>query len=82
MKGEKVVKLTGTVLAELVAVATLVKVIACGQSDRLFLAVITPLLVLLPMGMEKLLCCRLCLPLYVFALLYSVGPMLGQCWNF
>jgi hypothetical protein len=39
------------------------------------------LLVLLPGLAERLFSCRLCLPFYLFALLYAIGPMLGQSWN-
>lgn len=75
-------KLAGTVLCELFAVITVIFLFASKQFDRLPLAFATLLLALLPTAMEQILCCRLCLPVYIFGLLYSVGPMLGQCWNF
>ena len=39
-------------------------------------------MILLPAAMERFFCYKLCLPVYLFALVYSIGPMLGQCWNF
>lgn len=82
MKMHKTVKTAGTVLCEIFALFTVVYLLIQGQYNRLPLAVGTLLLVLLPAVMERLFRCRLCLPLYIFALLYGIGPMLGQCWNF
>lgn len=81
MKAETRVKLAGTVVAELFTLVTVVKVLGSGQWDRILLAFATVLLVLLPAGVEKLLRCRICLPVYLFGLFYAVGPMLGLCWN-
>jgi uncharacterized membrane protein YjdF len=55
--------------------------LASGEPDRLLLAFATLLLAALPMLMEKLLHCRISLPVYIFALAYAVGPMLGHCWK-
>ena len=81
MSNKKSIKLVATVLAELFALATIIKVIGTGQWDRIFLASVTVLLVMLPALMEKLFRCEICLPVYIFGLFYAVGPMLGQCWN-
>lgn len=75
-------KLFGIILGELLAIGTIVFVAATKQYSRLPMAIGTLGLVLLPAIMERLFQCRLCLPVYIFALLYAVGPMLGQCWNF
>lgn len=76
------IKLTGTILAELVTVGTVLRISATGRSDRLMLALGTLVLVLLPATVEKLFCCQIRLPVYIFALLYAMGPMLGHCWFF
>ena len=33
------------------------------------------------MLLEKLFHCRISLPVYIFALTYAIGPMLGHCWK-
>ena len=81
-KNKPSVKLIGTALAELFTVITIEKVIGSGQWERVFLAFGTLFLVLLPAGLEKLLHCKLSLPLYIFGLFYAIGPALGHCWNF
>lgn len=78
---EKWIKLSGTVLCEIFTVFTIVTLLAGGEPDRLALAFATTVLVLLPMLLEKLFRCRLCLPVYIFALAYAIGPMLGHCWK-
>jgi len=76
------VKIFGIILGELLALGTIAFLVATEQYNRLPLAFGTLGLVLLPAMMERLFRCRLCLPVYIFALVYAVGPMLGQCWNF
>ena len=78
---KKAVRRIGIALCELFTLGTILMLLITGQYDRLPLAFGTLLLVLLPSAMEQLLHCRICLPVYLFALLYAVGPMLGQCWN-
>ena len=80
-KNEKWIKLAGTVLFELFTVCTIFKLLASGEPDRLLLTLATLLLVALPMLMEKLMHCRISLPVYIFALAYAIGPMLGHCWK-
>lgn len=76
------VKIFGIILGELLALGTIVLLVATKQYSRLPLAFGTLGLVLLPAMMERLFRCRLCLPVYIFALVYAVGPMMGRCWNF
>ncbi len=78
----KIVKKTTTLLASVFSVITVILLLSDGQMDRLLLAIGTVFLTCLPAMMEKLFHCRLCLPLYIFALLYAIGPMLGHCWYF
>lgn len=80
-KYEKWIRLGCTVLCELFTLFTVAALLAGGEPDRLALAFITVLLVLLPMLLEKMFRCRICLLLYLFALAYAVGPMLGHCWK-
>ena len=80
-KNEKRIKLTGTVLCEILTVCTILMLLAGGEPDRLLLAFATLLLAAVPMLTEKLLHCRISLPVYIFALAYAVGPMLGHCWK-
>ena len=80
-KTEKWVKLGGTAVCEIFTVITIITLWAGGEPDRLALAFGTLLLVLLPMLLEKLFQCRICLPVYIFALAYAIGPMLGHCWK-
>ena len=74
------IKLTGTILAELVTGGTVLQLIGTDQGERLALALGTLALVMLPAVVEKLFCCRIRLPVYIFALCYAMGPMLGHCW--
>ena len=80
-KRERLVKLVGTILCEVFTILTIICLLANGEADRLALAFGTLLLVLLPMLLEKLFRCRICLPVYLFALAYAIGPMLGHCWK-
>ena len=80
-KTEKWIKLGGTALCEIFTVITIITLWAGGEPDRLALAFGTLLLILLPMLLEKLFHCRISLPVYIFALAYAVGPMLGHCWK-
>lgn len=82
MQKDKGIKRTGIVLGELFSLGTIIMLLMTEQYDRLPLAFGTLLLVLLPVAMERIFRCRLCLPVYIFALLYTVGPMLGHCWQF
>ena len=80
-KNEKWIKLVGTVLCEIFTVCTIIMLLAGSEPDRLALAFATLLLAALPMLLEKLFHCRISLPVYIFALAYAIGPMLGHCWK-
>ena len=80
-KNEKWIKLIGTVLCEIFTVCTIIMLLTDSEPDRVLLAFATLLLAALPMLLEKLLHCRICLPVYIFALVYAIGPMLGHCWK-
>ena len=57
-------------------------VLSRGQPSRVLLTLATAVLILLPELLQRLFRCRICLPVYLFALLYAIGPMLGHCYNF
>lgn len=80
-KTEKWIKLGGTAVCEIFTVITIITLITGSEHDRMALAFGTLLLVLLPLLLEKLFHCRISLPVYIFALAYAVGPMLGHCWK-
>lgn len=80
-KSKKRIELCGVALCEIFTIITIVFLWADGESDRSALAFGTLLLVLLPMLLEKAFRCRICLPVYIFALAYAIGPMLGHCWK-
>lgn len=63
----------------------LVDTVRCGllgQYDRMALALATALLVLVPEGIQRLFRCRISRGVYLTAVLYALGPMLGHCNNF
>ena len=80
-KTEKWIKLGGTAVCEIFTVFTIITLMTGSEPDRIALAFGTLLLVLLPLLLEKLFHCRICLPVYIFALVYAIGPMLGHCWK-
>lgn len=48
---------------------------------KLCMCIGTMLLLCAPAILERLLHCRISLPVYLFILLYAIGPMLGYCHN-
>ncbi len=80
-KSEKIVRIIGLTACELFSIVTIVMMIAGKQYGRILLAAVTPLIILIPEIIERLFRCKITLPVYVFALFYAVGPLLGQCYN-
>lgn len=74
-------RISMTALCWLCAAFTLVVMILTHQYSRIPLAAATVLLVPVPAVLERLCKCRFSMPLYLFCLLYALGPMFGQCWN-
>lgn len=81
-KTERILRRISVGLCQLFALGTIVMLLVTEQYNRLPLAIVTLVLVLMPEILERLLHCKLSLPLYLFAVLYAIGPMLGQCHNF
>ncbi len=80
-KAEKTIRIVGVVLCQIFALYTIVMLFVTQQYSRLLLAFATIVLILLPEAIEKVLRCHMHPALYVFGLLYAIGPMLGQCHN-
>lgn len=80
-KTERTVRLAGIVACELFAAATIIMLLARRQFGRLPLAVGTVFMILIPEAVERLFRCKIVLPVYIFGLLYTIGPMLGQSHN-
>ena len=80
-KGEKVTRWAAVAACEGFAVFTAIWLVAGGQYGRLLMTGVTLALVLLPWLAERLFRCRMYLPVFLFALFYAIGPMLGFCYN-
>ena len=76
---EKSIKHAGTAICEIFTIYTIIYMLCNGEADRIALAFGTVVLAALPFLMEKLFHCRISTPLYIFALAYAIGPMLGHC---
>ncbi len=80
---DKAARRAAVAFCEMVTIAACGMLIGKGSLDnRLLLAVVTIPLVLAPTVLERLCKCRMWTPLYVFCVLYSIGPMLGHTLNF
>lgn len=80
-KGEKLARWLGVVACAGFALFTVVWLIVGGRQGRLPMAVVTLLLVAAPLVVEWILGVHIALPVFIFTLLYAVGPMLGFCYN-
>ena len=68
-------------LCEAFAVCTLFMMLKTGDPMKLCMCIGTMLLLCAPAIVERLFRCRISLPVYLFILLYAIGPMLGYCHN-
>ena len=78
---EKVVRYVLIALCELLTVVNVISFAISGQWNRLLLALLTLVLILVPEGIERLFHCRISQGMYLAAVLYAIGPMLGHCNN-
>lgn len=69
------------VLAQMFAFVSLGVFAFSGHGEQFLICLVTPLLLCLPQIAERLLDCRLHTGLYVFALFYALGPMLGHAYK-
>lgn len=81
-KGVKITRWVGVTVCEAFVAATAVLLLVQGRYGQLPMVAVTAALVAVPLGVERLFRCRLALPLFVFALLYALGPMVGYCYHF
>ena len=81
-KTEKFLHIAFVAIGELLACGTILSLIRSGDTERLLLAFGTLVFVLIPGILERLLCCRIHTAVYVFGVLYALGPMMGHCWKF
>lgn len=81
-KAEKTLRIIVVAAAEALSCGTIFSLISSGDHERLLLAIGTLLLVLVPCLLERLLRCRINTAVYIFAVLYATGPMMGHCWKF
>lgn len=68
-------------LCEIFTVWTFCMMFGTGDPMKLLMCCVTVLLICSPGIMERLLSCRISTPVYIFFLLYAIGPMLGYCHN-
>lgn len=80
-KKEKCIRYLLIALCELLTLGNVIQFSSTGQWNRLLLALLTLVLILIPEGIERLLHCRINQGMYLTAVLYAIGPMLGHCNN-
>jgi len=81
-KVEKRIRKIGFALCESFAMITIIMMLQGKRYDRLPLAVATPVMILVPLLIERLFRCKMILPVYLYSLFYTIGPAFGQCHNF
>lgn len=80
-KTEKLLRTLGIALCEAFTVFTILVLLKNKEPDRIALACITLILILLPEAAERLFRCHIATPAYLFCLLYAIGSMLGHSWK-
>ena len=81
-KVERTLRNSAVVLAELIVCGTIISLFRSGDTERLLLAFGTLLFVLIPEILERLLRCKINIVVYLIAVLYAMGSMMGHCWKF
>lgn len=80
-KAEKRIRIILLCILEAFTVFTVILLIKYKGYSRLPLAIGTIFILLAPLLIEWIFKCKLILPLYIYTLLYAIGPMLGQTYN-
>jgi len=80
-KTEKTTRTAAWTLGELFTLYSVIHFGLAREWERLLLSAVTLALLCLPLFLEKLLDCRLALPLYLFSLFYALGSMLGHSYK-
>lgn len=78
---EKNTRISAITLCYVFILYTIVRLAVSGQYSRIATAAFALILVLLPLGAEVVLRCRMHPVLYLFGTLYALGPMLGKCYE-
>lgn len=81
-KKNRVIRNVLIIVCELLTVVNVIQFAITGHWNRLLLAALTLVLILIPEGIERLFHCRISQGMYLTAVLYAIGPMLGHCNNF
>ena len=81
-KAERTLHNSAVVLAELIVCGTIISLLRSGDTERLLLAFGTLLFILIPEILERLLRCKINIVVYLIAVLYAMGSMMGHCWKF
>jgi len=81
-KAERTIRNSAVVLAELIVCGTIISLLRSGDTERLLLAFGTLLFILIPEILERLLRCKINIVVYLIAVLYAMGSMMGHCWKF
>lgn len=81
-KAEQILRAATVAIGELLVCGTIVSLLRSGDTERLLLAFGTLLFVLIPEILERVLRCRINTAVYLTAVLYALGPMVGHCWKF
>ena len=78
---EKRLRITAAVLCECVTLFTLLRLTVLQEYSHLDMCIGTFFMVLIPAAVEYLFACRLHPALYLFGELYSMLPMVGECYK-
>ena len=81
-KVERTLRNSAVVIAELIVCGTIISLLRYDDTERLLLAFGTLLFVLIPEILERLLRCKINIVVYLIAVLYAMGSMMGHCWKF
>lgn len=81
-KSEKILRIGFVAIGELIVCGTILSLLCSGDTERLLLAFGTLLFVLIPEILERLLRCKINIVVYLIAVLYAMGSMMGHCWKF
>lgn len=81
-KAGRVLRISFVLIAELFTVGTIAVMLISRDTERLLLACVTVLLVLVPGVLERLFHCRISTTVYLFGIIYATGAMMGHCWKF
>ncbi|MDD6262134.1 MAG: hypothetical protein PUA83_03475 [Clostridiales bacterium] len=80
-KTERILRITVFAVFEVFTLATLLFTIPEGNTERVLINLFTLLLLFIPELVERLLKCKMHTAVYLFGLVYAMGPLFGQCYK-